>query len=272
MARGSKTSNSKSPAKKSAAKSKKSTGSAKQKIFTPDAGKTGSLREHHSSGRNPVYVLVILILITAIVILVNRMYFNGTRTSPQGRDLSIKTARVDDKKTSPLKDNTSGTETDPKKIKDAEDKKTRKPDDLLPEREFKLYYLRFDERTEKTMIVTVRRKLKTDQPVAAAIRELIKGPGVKEEKTGLLSALPRRLVVRDISVKNRIATINFNEALEEGASGSIAQNRVDQIVYTATQFEEVSGVILQMNVKTIRFLGGDGLALNIPLTRKPGGK
>jgi spore germination protein GerM len=42
-----------------------------------------------------------------------------------------------------------------------------------------------------------------------------------------------------VSIINNIAFINFNSALEEGAAGNILMNRLDQIVYTATQFDNV---------------------------------
>jgi hypothetical protein len=230
----------------------------------PDAVKAAASTPAQHSGRNPLYVLSILVLLTVIVFLVNKLYFSGydgsrKTTGGAGR------APVDDKKSG----QTSLEEVNKPGVFDTG---IKKPGDLFPEKDIKIYFIRFDEKTEKTALAFVKRRIKTDQPLAAALRELIKGPSARESRTGLLSALPKGLAVREVNIRKKIAVINFNEALEQGASGSIAQNRIDQIVHTATQFDDVQGVIIQMNGRTVRFLGGDGLALNPPLMKKDGGK
>ncbi len=272
MAKGSKGTGRKPASRKGAGPVKKGSGSQRAKPAKHDDSRPAASDGLQASGRNPVYVLVILVLITVIVFLVNKVYFGGI--SPV-KKADVETVKTPDKthkadphdQKNPQKDKAAD-----KKDIGGDDKTARQPDGLFPEREYKLYYLRFDEKTEKASLAAVRRKMKTDEPLTVAMRELIKGPSAKEEKAGMLSALPRRLTIRNVAVRNRIATIDFNEALEEGAIGHIAQNRVDQIVFTATQFEGVEGIIIQINGKTVRFLGGDGLALNIPLKRKPGKK
>jgi spore germination protein GerM len=110
--------------------------------------------------------------------------------------------------------------------------------------------------------------VKGDEPLEAALQELLKGLSGAEKRGGLLSAMPERLALRGITVKNRTAYIDFNDAFEENAIGNIIQSRIDQIVYTATQFEDVDGVIIQVNGVAKKFVGGDGVVLNNPLTRR----
>jgi spore germination protein GerM len=44
-------------------------------------------------------------------------------------------------------------------------------------------------------------------------------------------------------------------------------NRIEQIVFTATQFEGVEGVVIKINGVERSTIGPDGLALARPLTR-----
>jgi spore germination protein GerM len=217
-------------------------------------------------GRGPFYALVILVLAVAVVVLVNRQYFDGgfhalkkkTGTSPE-------TAKKVETGSVPKKDEIAG----PDEKKKAEAGKKEKNAVIAPpEREVRVYFLRLDEKTENITLLPVRRKVQEDQPVLAAVRELLKGPAPKERQAGVLTAIPERLAVRSIVIKNGIAVIDFNEAIEENAAGSIIQHRVDQILYTATQFEDIRGIIIQVNGRTARYLGSDGLALSVPLTRK----
>lgn len=217
-------------------------------------------------GRGPFYAIVILVLAVAVVVLVNRQYFGGgfdarkeKTGSPTEMTKNSGTGAV------AKKDETPGAE---EKKKAEAGKKEKNAVIAPPEREIRVYFLRLDERSENITLLPVRRKVQEDQPVLGAVRELLKGPAPKERQAGVLTAIPQRLAVRSVIIKNGIAVIDFNEAIEENAAGSIIQNRVDQILYTATQFEDIHGIIIQINGRTAQYLGSDGLALSVPLTRK----
>lgn len=113
----------------------------------------------------------------------------------------------------------------------------------------------------------VVRTVNAHTPVKSALEELAKGPTANEEKKGLVNAVPSTLKVIDVSIINNIAFINFNSALEEGAAGNILMNRLDQIVYTATQFDNVEGIHILVNGQRKRFLGSDGISVAGPLRR-----
>jgi len=71
-----------------------------------------------------------------------------------------------------------------------------------------------------------------------------------------------------VKIRNKTAEIDFNSAIEYGAAGSILLNRLDQIVYTATQFSGVGSVIIKINGKARQTLGADGLSISGPLHRR----
>lgn len=224
------------------------------------AGGPGEGSGAGDSGRNAIYVIIILALLTVIVLIMNQSYFKNTIESAKKAVVGgewKKGQGISSEKTVP--DKKGPTELT---------KKERKQNELIPEQEIKIYLLRFDEKSEKTILYGVRRKIQSEQPVLASLRELIKGPSVREKQNGLLTAVPPGLIVRGVSMRKGVAVLDFNEALEENAFGAILLSRMDQILYTATQFEGVGGIIVQINGRTKKSIGSDGLALSSPLTRK----
>jgi len=131
----------------------------------------------------------------------------------------------------------------------------------------KVYFLYYNEKTDHIELMPVVRTVSALTPVKSALEELAKGPTAHEEKRGLVNAVPSTLKVIDVSIVNNIAFINFNSALEEGAAGNILMNRLDQIVYTATQFDNVEGIHILVNGQRKRFLGSDGISVAGPLRR-----
>lgn len=238
---------------------KKGKGAGAPETAFRGAGAPRDVSAPRDSSRNAVYVIVILALLTIIVLIMNRTDFKGTidpakKTAMRGEGMK--------------KDDKSPGRAAPDKNVSMKPEKEEPRKDLIPEQGIKIYLLRFDEKSEKTVLYGVGRKIQSEQPVLAALRELIKGPSAREKQNGLLTAVPPGLIVRGVSMRQRIAVIDFNEALEENAIGAIFLSRMDQILYTATQFEGVEGIIVQINGRTKKFIGSDGLTLSMPLTRK----
>ena len=84
----------------------------------------------------------------------------------------------------------------------------------------------------------------------------------------MLTAVPHGLRVNGIRLKNGTAEIDFNGAIEQGAGGSVLINRIDQIVYTATQFPNVRSIVIKINGRPRQTLGMDGLSIGGPLHRR----
>lgn len=131
----------------------------------------------------------------------------------------------------------------------------------------KVYFLYYNEKADKIELRPVMRDVNAKIPVKATLEELIKGPTKAEEKKGYVTAIPPTLKVIDVSIINNIAFINVNGAIEEGAAGNIMLNRLDQIIYTATQFDNVEGIHILVNGQRKRFLGPDGISIAGPLKR-----
>lgn len=114
---------------------------------------------------------------------------------------------------------------------------------------------------------SVKRQLpKSDSPLTDAIKALLSGP-VPGEKN-VMSLIPSGSKLIGASVKNGIATLNFNENFEfntYGVEGSIGQ--LMQIVYTATEFPTVQSVQFLIEGEKKQYLGSEGQWIGSPLSR-----
>jgi hypothetical protein len=258
----------KSPAKKKTTAKKpqanktpaKKTQAAKTAVRKKPAAKKTRNRKNQHSSFSPLYALTIMVLLTVIVLLVNTIYFSDTKRPYRqsgGSEKNISVKKHDRAEQIPGQ----------KETKD-KDKKNEKSDKTAKMKKARVYFVQFDERTEKSYLTSVRRKIDGGKPVESALNELIKGLTPREERRGLLTAVPRELKLRNVRMRNRTAELDFNSSLQWGATGTILLNRIDQIVYTATQFDTVDSVIIKINGRTRRTLGGDGLSISGPLQRR----
>ena len=210
------------------------------------------------------FVLIIMVLVAVIIfILIKPSRFTDTAISKADK------TRTETK----IKDTPSTKDTQIEKDNDKPDKKEKVEDPEKTaihetEHSVRIWFLRFNEKTEKVSLVSVKRKFKGDDRIEGALKKLLEGPTAQESKQDYLTALPQNLKLRGVKVQNKIAELDFTSALGEGANGTILMNRLDQIVYTATQFEDVNGVVIAINGKRQSMLGSDGLSIQGPLTRK----
>ncbi len=242
--------------------SPKKTNSTRGRAGKTSAARIGTVTPHASGGRNAIAALAILGLGTAVVVLATNLYFSGKPGNRKPASLK----NIMNKDNAERKEVSVREEPGQGKIDKDHDKKTGEK--LIPEKEIKIYLVHFNEKTEKMSLRAVNRRIKAEDQVQAALEELVKGPTAQDKKRGLLTAIPADVKIRSVAVRNGVAVINFNEAVEKNANGTIILSRVDQIVYTATQFPGVRGIIIQINGKTRTTIGSDGLSLSNPVTRQ----
>lgn len=113
----------------------------------------------------------------------------------------------------------------------------------------------------------VKRQLaKSDSPLTDAIKALLAGPVLGEKNA--MSLIPSGSRLIGASVKDGVATLNFNESFEfnsYGVEGSIGQ--LMQIVYTATEFSTVKSVQFLIEGEKKEYLGSEGQWIGTPLSR-----
>ena len=113
----------------------------------------------------------------------------------------------------------------------------------------------------------VSRSVAKESPLAESLKELLKGPSSTEAKTGCQSYIPSESRLLGISIKEGIATLNFNEEFQFNNYGSVGANvQLMQIVYTATNFSTVKKVQFLIEGKKRDYLT-EGVWIGSPLSR-----
>lgn len=113
----------------------------------------------------------------------------------------------------------------------------------------------------------VSRSVAKESPLSEALNELLKGPSASESKTGCQSYIPAGSKLLGISIKDGIATLNFNEEFQFNSYGSMGSNvQLMQIVYTATSFPTVKKVQFLIEGKKLDYLS-EGVWVGSPRGR-----
>lgn len=119
-------------------------------------------------------------------------------------------------------------------------------------------------------LVPVERPLQnTNEPLAAAARELMSGPTAEEKQAGLFSEIPPKARIQKIIREDGTVLISFNSELEKYGGGSArVQGLIAQIVYTFTEVPGVTKVRILVGKKGEVVLGGEGFVIDKPLARQ----
>jgi len=102
---------------------------------------------------------------------------------------------------------------------------------------------------------------------AAALRALLDGPTRAERSRGLTSEIPPGTVLRAVTIGGGTATVDLGVTFTQGGGSSSLLGRVWQVVYTASQFPDVSSVQLLIGGRRVATLGGEGLLIGAPIRR-----
>lgn len=124
---------------------------------------------------------------------------------------------------------------------------------------------------DESSIVTgaIRNVHYSDIPLSASIKQLLLKPNAMEMNNGFFTLIPENSALLSIEVTDRIAYLNFNEDFQFnslGREGYMAQ--VKQVIYTATEIEDIDQVQILIEGKRLEFLGADGIYIGEPLSRE----
>ena len=132
----------------------------------------------------------------------------------------------------------------------------------------KLCFMEIDSDGSVDRHEVTRKMKKSDSPLVDAVNALISGPNADEESSGCRSLIPSGSKLIGASVKNGVATLNFNEQFEfnqYGVEGTLGQ--LQQIVFTATAFPSVESVQFLIEGQKNDYLGSEGVWIGTPLGR-----
>jgi hypothetical protein len=92
-----------------------------------------------------------------------------------------------------------------------------------------------------------------------AIAALLQGPDDFETDIGMATAIPEATTLLGVSVSGGTAVVDLSEAFQSGGGSLSMQLRVAQVVFTATQFDEVQRVTIKLDGQDVDAIGGEGV-------------
>ena len=190
-----------------------------------------------------------------------------TPTTPEGADDDPDAdgpTAPDEDPSDPADDTASDPDGDPGTDPEAED----------PTTAVRLYYLApggSNPARADPFLISVERELPSEPRIAlATLRALVDGPSDDEVALidGVSSAVPGATLVLDVTIEDRIATVDLSREFESGGGSLSMLARLAQVVYTVTQFPTVDSVTFALDGQEITVFSGEGIVLDAPVTRE----
>jgi germination protein M len=119
-------------------------------------------------------------------------------------------------------------------------------------------------------LVSVQREIPATQRIAlATLRELVDGPSSADRDMieDIWSAVPDETLVLDVTIDDRIATVDLSREFESGGGSLSMFARLAQVVYTATQFPTVDQVQFELDGRPVTVFSGEGIMIDEPASR-----
>ncbi|MBD2178243.1 GerMN domain-containing protein [Pseudanabaena sp. FACHB-1998] len=118
----------------------------------------------------------------------------------------------------------------------------------------------------KLIAVPIAVKAKSnDQAIASVINTLI---AEKPPETEMYSAIPANTKILNVTSKDQEIRINLSSEFTKGGGSASMQGRIIQVLYTATSITPEAKVYLSVEGKPLKYIGGEGLEVPQPMTRK----
>ncbi len=140
------------------------------------------------------------------------------------------------------------------------------PVQLAVEKTAQAYWLK--DTGKELELVPSQTKLKSaGQPGAvleAAFDRLLAGP----TNSNVLTTIPEGTKLQSVTVRNDGIHVDLSQEFTTGGGSASMIGRVAQVLYTATSLEPAAKVWISVEGQPLEILGGEGIELDQPLTRK----
>ncbi len=106
-----------------------------------------------------------------------------------------------------------------------------------------------------------------DLQLKAALEDLIAGPKQSEVAKGLFSSLPPDVKILDLTVEDKMVTVDFSQGFTHEDGLANHQGRLYQVLYSLSQSKDIDSVKLLVEGQPLSVLGGEGLMIDNPWRR-----
>ena len=142
------------------------------------------------------------------------------------------------------------------------------PQTPVQTRDRNIYFTQIDKDGQILHSRVTRRLPVSDSPMQDALNAMLIGPTAAELNRGLLNLIPQNTRILNATVRGSTAYISFSEDFlfnTFGVEGYVAQLR--QIVWTVTEFSNVSDVQILVEGRRLDYLG-EGIWIGSPISRQ----
>ena len=101
-------------------------------------------------------------------------------------------------------------------------------------------------------------------PLRATLTQLLAGTSGAD----LTTTIPKATTLRSVAVREDGIHVDLSQSFRTGGGTTSMTARVAQVLYTATSLDPTAPVWLSVEGKPLESLGGEGLMLEQPMTRK----
>ncbi len=132
-----------------------------------------------------------------------------------------------------------------------------------------VYFVEVSEDGSITLRKIIRPVYYEDSPLTETLQVLLEGLTAEELNQGLISLIPKDTQLKRVWIRDNVAYLDFSEALrfnQFGTEGLKAE--LQQIVFTATEFQTVRAVQILINGEQTDYLSTEGIYVGKPLTRE----
>jgi spore germination protein GerM len=143
-------------------------------------------------------------------------------------------------------------------------KPVTKPSPIAEEQQVTVYWI---ESKEKRFVAvpTAVKTASSEVALRTALSEMIAEP---VRRPGLYSAIPPQTKVLAFTIKDKNIQLNLSKEFTSGGGSASMIGRVVQVLYTSTSIDHDAKLFLSIEGKPLNYLGGEGLEIQQPITRK----
>jgi len=120
----------------------------------------------------------------------------------------------------------------------------------------------------ESLFMVRRDEASTPRIGTAAMESLLEGPDPREQAAAVGSQIPAGTQFLGLTVEDGVATVDLTSEFESGGGSASMNMRIAQVVYTLTQFPTVDGVLFELDGQPVDVLGGEGVIVDEPVTRR----
>ena len=152
---------------------------------------------------------------------------------------------------------------------DAPEESVPPPEPSKKIRRSRVFFVNVDENGSVSLKGIVRPVYYIDSPLTDTLKSLLQGLSADDVRSGLLSLVPEGTELRGIAIREGTAYIDFNESFRFNSFGGEGyKSQLQQIVYTATEFQTVKSVQVLVNGERLSYLGPESPYVGDPLSRE----